>query len=508
MIKKVLIINRSEIALRIQQACRALGFQVVAVYAPEDMGARFVYAADQAHELSGHGFTAYLNQDEIIAIALKSGADAIHPGYGFLSENAHFARRVIENGLTWIGPSPESMVLMGDKIQARTLAQSVGVPVVPGQFISLKDLDNLAQAQLAATQIGFPVIIKDPLAGGGKAMRRVGSVEELAVAWAAVASEAGRMTGSHELLVEKYLERGRHIEVQVAGDGESILHFYERECSIQRRHQKIIEETPCLFVPQDILDCMYEAALTLARAVKYKSVGTVEFMVVPGAFSPSKEPLGYKFYFLEMNTRLQVEHSVTELTTGVDLVALQFEISQGGKLTDQDKIIRRGHALECRIYAEDPDNNFLPSTGVITHLQLPNSPWMRHDHDLEEFKEITSFFDPMIAKVTTYGQSRELAVGYMRGALREYVIGGITTNISFLQRVLATNMFECGDFDTQSLKNCTELLGQALNHPEHSTLVAAALVKMVEQEEKDGAAKTKTLPLSKPTSAWKWQQWK
>lgn len=504
MIKKVLIVNRSEIALRVQQACRALGYKVVAVYAPEDFGARFVCSADEAYELSGHGFAAYLNQDEIISIALKSGADAVHPGYGFLSENARFAQKVQAHGIIWIGPSPDSMMLMGDKIQARQIAQAAGVPVVPGRFIRLDCGDSLARALQIALEIGFPVIIKDPLAGGGKAMRRVSTHDAFADAWDIVVSESRRISGGEELLVEKYLEHGRHIEVQIAGDGASAIHLFERECSIQRRHQKIVEEAPCAFVPQELLTQMYQAAINLAQSVKYTSVGTVEFMVVRGATE-------HKFYFLEMNTRLQVEHSVTELTTGIDLVALQFALAQGAALPAQHEIIRRGHAIECRIYAEDPDNNFFPSTGVIQYLQLPNGPWMRHDHDLEESKEITPFFDPMIAKITTYGPTRSISIGYMLGALHEYIIGGVITNISFLQRLLAVDWFVRGDFDTQSLAQPEQMAllrvqeqGQVCESDPYA--IATALIKKTEHEFLS-AHKCEKQRMH-VASAWKGQQWK
>ncbi len=516
MIKKVLIINRSEVALRIQSACKALGIQTVAVYSSDDAGARYVHAADESYELSGRGFSAYTNQNEVLGIASKAGVDAIHPGYGFLAENAQFASRVIDSGLIWIGPSPDAMAVMGDKIQARKLAESVGVPVVPGMFISLQDLDNLAQAHTIAAMLGFPIIIKDPLAGGGKAMRKVLDATELDAAWGAVVSEASRMTGSKELLLEKYLEQGRHVEVQIAGDGDKAVHFFERECSIQRRHQKIVEEAPCLFVSQDVLDKMYEAAITLARAVNYKSIGTVEFMVVSREGREGTTRNEDSFYFLEMNTRLQVEHSVTEMTTGVDLVALQLEVAQTGLLPYcQEDIRRHGHAIECRIYAEDPSNNFAPSTGVITHLQLPNGPWLRHDHDLEEFKEITPFFDAMIAKVTTYGPTRLIALGYMLDVLRQYVIGGIATNITFLQRLLATEIFKSGAFDTQTLKD--PLLTAQLNEVfigsdcDISALIALALSQALHKEQQLKAAQEtyQDIPnISNQVNLWKEQQWK
>lgn len=512
-IKTVLIVNRGEIALRVQHACKALGLQTIAIYEHDDVGARFVHEADQAYELTGRGASAYTNQDEVFAIAAKAGADALHPGYGFLSENAQFARRVIDAGLLWVGPTPESIALMGNKIQARKLAESVGVPVVPGVFILLDDHDHLTQAQAAAAALGYPVIIKDPRSGGGKAMRKVDDASEFEAAWRAVVSEAGRMTGSAELLLEKYLNRGRHVEVQIVGDGERVIHLFERECSIQRRHQKIIEEAPCLFVPRATLDRMYDAALTLAHAVKYQGVGTVEFMVAPDGH----------FYFLEMNTRLQVEHSVTEMTTGVDLVVLQLELARTGRLAYcQDEIRRHGHAIECRIYAEDPANNFAPSTGVITHLHLPHGPWLRHDHDLEEFKEITPFFDAMISKVTTYGPTRAIACGYMITALRQYVIGGLTTNLEFLRRLLATEVFATGAFDTQTLKNevfFTQFIGAELADPifgvaaKAAVTLAQAASRVYEHEactdvSKSGGTGMLASRIPESMSRWKGQRWK
>ena len=505
LIKKILIVNRSEIAVRIQCLCRALDIKVVVVYTSDDVCLRYVRDADEAYELSGRGFAAYMNQDEIITIATTAGVDAIHPGYGFLSENAQFARKVFAAGFIWIGPDPETILIMGDKIKARALAESIGIPVVPGLYIQRDACDYLLQIHNESTGLGYPIIIKDPRAGGGKAMRKVDDSSDLEAALVTVVSESIRMTDSRELLIEKYLEHGRHIEVQIAGDGERAIHLFERECSIQRRHQKIIEEAPCLFVKNAILNQMYDAAIALARAVKYKSVGTVEFMVTPDD----------KFYFLEMNTRLQVEHSVTEMTTGVDLVALQIDVAQNGVLSyQQSDIICKGHAIECRVYAEDPAHNFSPSTGVITYLQLPCAPWLRHDHDLEEQQEITPLFDPMIAKVTTYGPTRAVALGYMRDVLRQYMIGGISTNISFLQHLLISDEFKSGLFDTQTLKNplfIAQLAVQSLSSQDDEVIAALAVAlsqKLPQiQSKKDTSLANKTSPEGN-VSFWKGQRWK
>jgi acetyl/propionyl-CoA carboxylase alpha subunit len=334
-INKVLIANRSEIALRIQATCHTLGIKTVAIYSPEDVMSSYVYKASEAYRLSASGFSAYLNQDEIIAIAKQAGVDAIHPGYGFLSENAVFAQKVIDSKILWIGPHPESIKLMGDKSAARDIMQRAGVPVVPGFDVPTCE-SSLSKAKQFAEILGYPVILKDPLSGGGKAMRMVNKAEDFDVAWKLVLSESKRLTNSSHLLIEKYVQSGRHIEVQFAGNGQNFVHFFERECSIQRRHQKIIEEAPCKFVKYQALEKMYQAALCAAKAVDYINLGTVEFLVTPEE----------KFYFLEMNTRLQVEHSVTELTCGVDLVALQFYIASSKKLPfTQDDISRKVHAI-------------------------------------------------------------------------------------------------------------------------------------------------------------------
>ncbi|KKQ49818.1 MAG: pyruvate carboxylase subunit A [candidate division TM6 bacterium GW2011_GWF2_38_10] len=505
-IKKVLIVNRSEVALRIQATCKALGMSIVAVYAPQDAASLYVAQADEAYALSGHGFAAYLRQDDIIEIAKKASVDAIHPGYGFLSENADFAEKVIAAGFIWVGPSPEAIRAMGDKIKARMIAQAAGVPVIPGDFVALDQDGHLEQGLAIAKRIGFPVIIKDPLAGGGKAMRRVDGPCLFADAWRAVVSEAGRLTSSRELLIEKYLDGGRHIEIQVAGDGTDALHFFERECSVQRRHQKIVEEAPCCFVDRSVLQEMAHISVQLAKAVAYASLGTVEFMVTADG----------AFYFLEMNTRLQVEHSVTEMTTGVDLVALQFLIAQGCGLGYEQAAIRQtGHAIECRVYAEDPFANFAPSTGQLTHVFFAHAPWIRVDHDLCVGGQVSPLFDPMIAKITVFGANRTLAIGAMVHALQSSVIGGITTNMLFLKRLVQAPFFVQGMITTQTLQN-KDILSM-LTQPELlapqdqlAALLAVMLVQERQQPEVSAAAaiKEQVEPARQQSSWWRLQQWK
>ncbi len=435
---KILIANRGEIALRIQQTAHSMGIKTVAIFARQDNSSPHVFNADQAFLINLDGYKAYLEQDRIIEIAKKSGCDAIHPGYGFLSENAGFAQKVVAAGLCWIGPDPETIRFMGDKNQARLIAQKAGIPTVPGAEIGLQ------QALCSAKEIGFPLILKDPLGGGGKGTRRVNNQSEFEEALKTTISESQKLSGTSTILLERYLEKARHIEIQIAGDGVNYIHLFERDCSLQRRYQKIVEETPCKFVSKETLEKMYNAAVNLAKSVGYKNIGTIEFMVTPQE----------EFYFLEMNTRLQVEHSVTEMTTGIDLVALQIEIAQTKKLRlKQNDIVQRGHAMQCRIYSENPRMNFAPCTGKINYIETPKMPFIRVDSALENGTEITPFFDPMQAKVTVFGQNRDMALSYMLQALKSFKIQGVTTNIDFLERLLKTKNFMTGRFNTQTLSN-------------------------------------------------------
>lgn len=476
-ITKLLIANRSEVARRIQATAHAAGIKTIAVYASEDKNLEYVHAAHEAYPLSGHGGPAYLKADEIVGIAKAIGADAVHPGYGFLAENADFAQRVINAGLTWVGPHPDAIRLMGDKMLARNLMVSKQVPVVPGYVVHDLSADGMLKARALADTIGYPVIIKDPYSGGGKAMRKVAEPDDFESSWLAVCAESARLTGTSVLLIEKFVLHGRHIEVQIAGDGQSYVHFFERECSVQRRHQKIIEEAPCNFIAPATLEKIYEAALVAASAVSYDSIGTVEFIVTPDE----------QFYFLEMNTRLQVEHGVTELITGVDLVALQLKLAQRSQLVlRQQDIIKTGHAVQCRLYAEDPSSNFLPSTGRLSLLAFPQLPYLRLEHDLIKGQEISSFFDPMIAKFLVYGADRSEALDKMHYALHSTIIDGIKTNKSLLEGIIQSLEFNQGAHHTQWLSDkalVIELINAATHKPSPADEVyALAALALVLQE--------------------------
>ena len=445
-LNRIFIANRGEIALRIQATCHALGLETVAIYTQEDQFSSYVYKATKAYKLSFTGPAGYLDQKEIIELAKKSNADAIHPGYGFLAENSQFAQRVIKSGLLWIGPTPENISLLGDKAAAHRIMKQAGVPVIPGQAFDASQEESNFLAKQFAKKIGFPVFLKCAHAGGGKAMRLVNAEEYFQKAWNSVVSEAINQFSSTSIIVEKYIYKPRHIEVQIAGDGKNFIHLYERECSIQRKHQKIIEEAPCKFVSKNIKQKLYNAALTAASATNYQNIGTVEFLVTEDE----------EFYFLEMNTRLQVEHSITECTTGIDLVQLQLYIAIFNTLPyKQNDISVRGHAIECRIYSEDPARNFMPSTGIIHTLVIPRQPFLRIDHDLEEGCHITPFFDPMILKVTVHGENREIVTNQMLTALSSMFIGGIKTNRLFLIALLESKLFSQGDFHTQLVAHFT-----------------------------------------------------
>jgi 3-methylcrotonyl-CoA carboxylase alpha subunit len=448
MFKKILVANRGEIARRIFVACHELGVASVAVYSDADAAAAWVRAADESYHLPGVTATdTYLRQTAVLDIAVQCGAEAIHPGYGFLSENADFAAACADRGIVFIGPGPAAMRLMGSKAAARELAQQVGVPVVPGVDGAGKSLTEL---QAAADAIGYPVLIKASAGGGGKGMRVVTAAADFADAVQAARRESLSAFGSDHVLLEKYFTAVHHVEIQVLGDLQGNLrHLFERECSIQRRHQKIIEESPSPIVTHfeaqglDLRRRMAEAAVLLARAAGYVSAGTVEFMV--------DEQGG--FYFLEMNTRLQVEHPVTELVTGLDLAAWQIRIAAGEALPfAQADIGQRGHALECRVYAEDPGRNFLPSIGQISYYQRPSGPGVRVDDGIETGSHVTPFYDPMLAKVITYGHDRAEAIRKMVRALGETAVLGVITNIPYLLAILAEPHFQRGQTNTGYLQ--------------------------------------------------------
>ncbi|RAL22153.1 acetyl-CoA carboxylase biotin carboxylase subunit [Lujinxingia litoralis] len=438
MFEKVLIANRGEIAVRVMRSLREMGIATVAVYSEADRQALHVRMADEAYCVGpAPSAESYLRADVILEVAKKSGAEAIHPGYGFLSENADFARACEAAGITFIGPRPYAIEAMGEKTRARQLMEKAGVPLVPGTKDAVEDV---AEAQAIAESMGFPVLIKASAGGGGKGMRRVDEPTEFAQAFEGAKREALSAFGNGAVYVEKYVLQPRHVEIQVLADGQgNVVHLFERDCSVQRRHQKIIEETPCPVLKEETRQRMGQVACEAARAVDYVGAGTVEFLL---------DAQG-DFYFLEMNTRLQVEHPITEMITGMDLVRWQVRIAAGERLDlSQDDITRRGAAVECRIYAEDPENNFMPSPGPLHVLKTPSGPGVREDGGVYEGGEVTVHYDPMIAKLITWGEDRQHAIERMRRALKEYVVGGIATNIAFHREVLDHPDFVSGDYST------------------------------------------------------------
>ena len=438
MFKKILIANRGEIAVRVIRACHEMGIGAVAVYSDVDRASLHVRKADEAYPIGAAAATeSYLNIAKILDVAARSGADAIHPGYGFLSENAKFARACADAGVKFIGPTAAAMDAMGSKTRARQAMERAGVPFVPG---TSRGLDSYEQAEQVAERIGYPVMLKAAAGGGGKGMRLVHTPEDLKSALEGARSEAERSFGDSEVYIEKAIINPRHIEMQVLADEHgNTVYLGERECSIQRRHQKVVEEAPSPIVDVEMRRRMGEVAVRVAQAAGYTNAGTVEFLV-------DQER---NFYFLEMNTRLQVEHPVTELITGLDLVHLQIRIAAGEKLPfAQSEVSIRGHAIECRIYAEDPDNNYFPSPGKITLLLAPSGPGIRRDSGMYEGWTVPMDYDPLLAKLIGYGTDREQAISRLTRALNEYFVGGIKTNISLFRRILRNADFRAGKLDT------------------------------------------------------------
>jgi acetyl-CoA carboxylase biotin carboxylase subunit len=439
MFRKILIANRGEIAARVMRACRDMGISPVAVYSEADAQALHVRLADEAYCVGpAPSAESYLRIERIIEVARQSGAEAVHPGYGFLSENAEFTRACAANGIVFIGPDGAAMEAMGSKIGARRVALAANVPVVPG---TTDPLNSLAEAKETAARFGYPVMLKASAGGGGKGMRLVNDESELKSALETAQSEAQAAFGNAEVYLEKAVTRPRHIEIQIMADTHgNCAYLGERECSIQRRHQKVIEEAPSPINDADLRRRMGEAAVRCAKAVDYVGAGTIEFLL-------SDETR--EFYFLEMNTRLQVEHPVTELVTGIDLVREQIRVAAGLPLSfTQDDIVLRGHAIECRVYAEDPENNFLPSPGKITRLRVPQGPGLRDDGGVYEGAEVTIYYDPMISKLCAWGRDREEAIGRMRRALDEYTVGGIKTTLPFFRELLRDEEFITAKLDT------------------------------------------------------------
>ncbi|MBI5020992.1 MAG: acetyl-CoA carboxylase biotin carboxylase subunit [Ignavibacteriales bacterium] len=437
-IKKILISNRGEIAVRIIKSCSEMGIKTVSIYSDVDVYAIHARLADESYCVGpAPARDSYLNQDKIIEIAKLSGCDAIHPGYGFLSENSSFAHKVTENNLKFIGPSAAAMKLMGDKTSARSFAIKIGVQIVPG---TTDPIDDISRAIRVADEIGYPILIKAAGGGGGKGMRIIKNANELEAGLKASKSEALSAFSDGRVFIEKYIENPRHIEVQVLADAYgNVVHFGERECSIQRRHQKIIEESPSTYINETIRTELTQAAVSLVKEAGYTNAGTVEFI-----FDQNK-----KFYFLEMNTRLQVEHPITEMRIGYDLVKEQIKISEGNRLDFSQKDVKfDGHSMECRIYAEDPYNNFFPSTGKIIHLQVPSGLGIRDDRGVEERSEISPYYDPLISKLITFGKTREETRSRMSAALKQYHLIGLRNNINFCSWITSHPKFISGEYDT------------------------------------------------------------
>lgn len=448
MIKKVLVANRGEIAVRVMRSCREMGINTVGVFSDADRSSMHVSYADEAYNIGpAPSNESYLVIDKIIAVAKKSKADAIHPGYGFLSENAEFSNRCEKEGIIFIGPSAYAINTMGDKITARKTMLNASVPIVPGTTEALTDMSS---ALSTIKEIGLPVMVKASAGGGGKGMRLIKDEKEIENAVNAAKSEAMASFGNDEIYVEKYIDSPHHIEFQILADKHgNAIHLFERECSVQRRHQKVVEETPSPIMTERVRNEMGQHAVAAALAVNYVGAGTIEFIV--------DDNLNY--YFLEMNTRLQVEHPITERVVGVDLVKEQINIANGEVLKlKQEELKQYGHAIECRIYAEDPDNNFMPSPGVIKHITEPLGLGVRHDGYVYEGYEIPMYYDPLISKLIVWAKTREEAIARLKRALYNYKITGIKTSIKFLQKIVACSDFKEGKYNTHFIEENYDFL--------------------------------------------------
>jgi acetyl-CoA carboxylase biotin carboxylase subunit len=468
---KVLVANRGEIALRVVRACREMGVRSVAVYSDADRLAPHVLAADEAYRLGPPPSSeSYLHIERILDVARTSGAEAIHPGYGFLAERAPFARAVEEAGLVFVGPRSDTIAAMGDKTRARTRMKEAGVPIVPGLTEPVSDPDEALEA---AREIGFPVLLKAAAGGGGKGMRVVEEPDELARAFQAARREASQAFGDDAVYLERFLDAPRHVEIQILGDTHgNVVHLGERECSIQRRHQKLVEEAPSPVVTPELRREMGRAAVRAAEAVQYEGAGTVEFLFQEG-----------EFFFLEMNTRLQVEHPVTELVTGMDIVEWQLRVAAGEALVfGQDDLRMEGHAIECRITSEDPFRGFLPDTGRIELLSVPTGPGVRWDGGIAPGFEVGLHYDPLLAKLIVHGRDRDTAIRRMERALDELVVSGVRTCVPFHRRVMAEEDFRAGRLSIRYLEEHPEMLESRTSDGEFR--VAAVVAALLEEEER------------------------
>jgi acetyl-CoA carboxylase biotin carboxylase subunit len=487
-IKKLLVANRGEIALRIMRSAREMGIKTVAVYSEADRRAPHVMFADEAVLLGpAPSSDSYLKGDKIISLAKELNVDAIHPGYGFLSENALFAKSVEDAGIIFIGPRPNAIEIMGDKLRAKAAVEGFDVPLVPGSDGEVTDVDA---AMKLAEEIGFPVMIKASAGGGGKGMRIVQNKEEFSSQMERAVSEATNSFGNGAVFVEKYVQNPRHIEIQVLADEHgNVVHLFERECSIQRRHQKVIEEAPSVVLTSALRKAMGEAAVNVAKSCDYRGAGTVEFIFEPGG----------KFYFLEMNTRLQVEHPVTEQITGIDLVKAQIRIAAGHPLDFKQEDLRiQGHSIEVRVYAENAAENFMPATGKLFEYKRPQGLGVRVDDGLEQGMEISIYYDPMIAKLITFGSSREEAIARMKRAISEYRISGVQTTLDFAGFVLDHSAFVSGDFDTHFVAKYFDKDSLANEDQDLESVGAAAVANLLKSSKVQQSAVTHG-----KTSRWK-----
>jgi len=491
--RKILIANRGEIAVRVERACREMGIRTVAVYSEVDRHALHVRYADEAYLIGPPpAGESYLVIDKIIDVAKRSGAEAVHPGYGFLAENPVFAERCEKEGIKLIGPSAHAMRTMGSKTLARKTVRAAGVPVVPG---TVEPIATEEEVFRVAGDIGFPIMLKATAGGGGKGLRLVRREEDLRSSLRMAKSEAKSAFSDDSVYIEKYIENPRHIEIQILGDRHgNYVHLGERECSIQRRHQKVIEESPSVVITPEVRVAMGKVAIDAGRAANYEGVGTVEFLV-------DKD---INFYFLEMNTRLQVEHPVTEMVTGVDIVKEQIRIAAGERLSfRQEDVKQSGHAIECRVYAEDPDRNFMPCPGLITSLRTPGGPGIRDDSGVFEGFEIPIYYDPIISKLVVWGKDRQEAVVRMKRALVEYIVTGVKTTIPFHIRVMNNRHFLEGTFDTNFIDKVFFQEERERELPHFHVAVIAAAIQLFVDERKQAVAR-RPVGAGEPASLWKY----